>query len=88
MANTNLFYFQGQNDEKSVPYKIISDNNFFLHFSTLNNSLAIKNDKISHFESFNHVSHLDLRETRQSGLEVYKMILDIGPHQYHWMTSI
>ena len=47
--------------KKVFPINVVVDKNLFLHLRTIftiNNSFAMKNDKITHFENFNHASYL------------------------------
>ena len=46
---------------------IVVHRNLFLHFRSvfkINNSFVIKNFKISHFENFNHASHLNTKKNK------------------------
>ena len=48
--------------KKVFPINIVTNRNLFLQLrmnSKINNSFAMKNEKISHFENFNHASHLN-----------------------------
>ena len=51
-------YFHGEKYKIMLPMKMFFFHTCALIFKT-NNSFAIKNDKISHFENFNHGSHLN-----------------------------
>ena len=51
-------YFHGEEDEKSISYKYCFDIITCALLFKINNSFAIKNDKISHSENFNYASHL------------------------------
>ena len=47
--------------KKVFPINIVGDKKLFLHLQVntkINNSFAIKNDKISQFENFDRASHL------------------------------
>ena len=52
-------YFHGGKDEESI---LLSIEIFFITCTSIfkiNNSFTMKDDKISHFENFNHTSHLN-----------------------------
>ena len=51
-------YFHGEKDEKVLLSIEIFFNTCASVFK-INNSFATENDKISHFENFNHASHLN-----------------------------
>ena len=54
-------YFHGEKNEKGISLNVVVDRNLFQECASIfkiNNSFAMKNDKISHFENIYHAIHL------------------------------